>query len=437
MENITKRFPGVLALDDVSFTVDEGEVLSIVGSNGAGKSTLMKVLSGAYSGTTYSGRILINGKEVKFLTPADAESAGIAMIYQEISLMLDMSIAENIFMGSLPQKRKGIVDSKELYHQATELLAQVGLRLDPKSIVRTLSASQQQMLSIAKAMAKKPRILVLDEPTSTLTETEVKYLFQVIENLKNQGVSCIYISHKLDEVFSLSDRIMVMRDGKVQGIIPKEKVVPTEIISMMIGQRYTAFQRSKSKIDETRDMFSVSHYSVRHPNVPGTNILNDISFTVKKGEILGLIGLVGSGRSELVTSIFGYKNKSSGGTVSVNGKPVQISGPAQAKQLGLGLITEDRKVNGFVGMMSIQENITLPNLKMVSSKGVIRKKTEQEYAQKYKDSLAIRANSIQTQLSTLSGGNQQKVVLGKWLMSQPRVLFLDEPTRGIDVCAKF
>ena len=437
MQDITKQFPGVLALDDVSFSINPGEVFSIIGSNGAGKSTLMKVLSGAYPTGSYTGKIFICGKEVKFQTPADAEGAGIAMIYQEISLMLDMSIAENIFMGNLPKKKGGIVDTKKMYQQAADLLKQVGLGLNPKAMVRTLSTSQQQMLSIAKAMAQKPSILVLDEPTSTLTETEVKYLFASIEKLKCTGVSCIYISHKLDEVFALSDHIMVMRDGKVQGVIEKKEVDPNKIISMMIGQQYTAFKRTKSNIDELTNVFEIRNYCVRHPYVPGTNILNNINFSVKKGEILGLIGLVGSGRSELVTSIFGYKNKACAGEVLIDGKKVAINNPLDAKKYGLGLLTEDRKINGFVGLMDVKENITLPNLKMVSKGGVINKSDERRQAQQYKDSLSIKANSIHTNLMTLSGGNQQKVVLGKWLMSQPKVLFLDEPTRGIDVGAKY
>lgn len=437
MQNITKQFPGVLALDNVSFSVNAGEVFSIIGSNGAGKSTLMKVLSGAYQTGSYTGKILICGKEVKFSTPADAENAGIAMIYQEISLMLDMSIAENIFMGNLPKKKTGIVDSKKMYRQAGDLLEQVGLELNPKAMVRTLSTSQQQMLCIAKAMAQKPSILVLDEPTSTLTETEVKYLFASIEKLKSTGVSCIYISHKLDEVFALSDHIMVMRDGKVQGVIDKKDVNPNKIINMMIGQQYTEFKRSKSNIYESEKVFEIKNYCVRHPYVPGANILNNINFSIKKGEILGLIGLVGSGRSELVTSIFGYKNKACAGEVFIDGKKVTISSPLDAKKYGLGLLTEDRKINGFVGLMDVKENITLPNLKMVSKGGVINKSDERSQAQQYKDSLSIKANSIRTNLMTLSGGNQQKVVLGKWLMSQPKVLFLDEPTRGIDVGAKY
>ena len=437
MQNITKQFPGVLALDDVSFSINAGEVFSIIGSNGAGKSTLMKVLSGAYPANTYTGKIIINRKEARFSTPADAESSGIAMIYQEISLMLDMSIAENIFMGNLPKKKGGIVDSKTMYKQTADLLEQVGLELNPKAMVRELSTSQQQMLSIAKAMAQKPSILVLDEPTSALTETEVKYLFSSIEKLKSTGVSCIYISHKLDEVFALSDHIMVMRDGRVQGIIAKKDVEPNKIINMMIGQQYTAFKRSKTNIDESANLFEIRNYSVRHPYVPGENILNNINFGVKKGEILGLIGLVGSGRSELVTSIFGYKNKASSGEIWMDGKKVTISNPLDAKKYGLGLLTEDRKRNGFVGMMNVKENITLPNLRMVSKGGIIDKTNERKEAQKYKDSLSIKANSIFTSLLTLSGGNQQKVVLGKWLMSQPKVLFLDEPTRGIDVGAKY
>lgn len=437
MQNITKQFPGVLALNDVSFKINAGEVFSIIGSNGAGKSTLMKILSGAYSANTYSGKIIVNGKEVKFLTPADAESAGIAMIYQEISLMLDMSIAENIFMGNLPKNTIGIVDLSKMYKQAAELLEQVGLSLNPKAMVRTLSTSQQQMLSIAKAMAQKPKVLVLDEPTSALTETEVKYLFASIEKLKKIGVSCIYISHKLDEVFALSDHIMVMRDGQVQEIVEKKDVDPNKIICMMIGQQYTAFKRSKCNIDESVDVFEVRNYSVKYPYAPGTNILNNISFSIKKGEILGLIGLVGSGRSELVTSIFGYQNKASSGEIWMEGKKVNISNPSDAKKHGLALLTEDRKLNGFVGLMNVKENITLPNLKMISNGGIIDGKSECRQAQSYKDSLSIKANSIQTGLLTLSGGNQQKVVLGKWLMSQPKVLFLDEPTRGIDVGAKY
>ena len=437
MRHITKQFPGVLALDDVSFSINAGEVFSIIGSNGAGKSTLMKVLSGAYPATSYGGEILINGKEVRFITPADAESAGIAMIYQEISLMLDMSIAENIFMGKLPRKKGGIVDSKKMFQQAAELLAQVGLSLNPKAMVRTLSTSQQQMLCIAKAVAQKPGILVLDEPTSTLTETEVNYLFAAIEKLKNTGVSCVYISHRLDEVFTLSDRIMIMRDGKVRGIVPKEDVDQNKIIDLMIGQQYTAFSRAKSNMDETMNVFELRDFTVKHPYVSGTNILSNVSFHLKRGEILGLIGLVGSGRSELVTSIFGYKNKARSGEIWMEGKRVNIRNPADAKRHGLGLLTEDRKNNGFVGLMNIKENITLPNLKQVSKNGIIHKPREQGRAQEYKDLLTIKANSILTNLMTLSGGNQQKVVLGKWLMTHPKVLFLDEPTRGIDVGAKY
>ena len=437
MQNITKQFPGVLALDDVSFSINAGEVYSIIGSNGAGKSTLMKILSGAYSASTYTGKIFINNQEVKFSTPTDAENAGIAMIYQEVSLMLDMDIAENIFMGNAPKWKFGIIDSKKMYGIAAELLEQVGLDLNPRTMVRSLSTSQQQMLCIAKAMAKKPKILVLDEPSSTLTETEVKYLFAVINKLKATGVSCIYISHKLDEVFALSDHIMVMRDGKLQGVIKKADIDQNKIISMMIGQQYTAFERTKENIDESTAIFEVKDYSVKHPYSPGVNILNDISFNVKKGEILGLVGLVGSGRSELLTSIFGYENKTRSGEVFIDGKKVSILSPIHAKRYGLGLLTEDRKLNGFVGLMDIRENITLPNLKLVSKGGIISSESERANSKKYKESLSIKANSIHTNLMTLSGGNQQKVVLGKWLMSQPKVLFLDEPTRGIDIGAKY
>lgn len=437
MEHISKQFPGVLALDNVSLSVYEGEVLSIVGSNGAGKSTLMKILSGAYSATTYTGKVIIDGKEARLLTPVDAEKAGVAMIYQEISLMLDMSIAENIFMGKLPLKKNKILDTDKLYSDAEVLLGRVGLDLDPRAHVRSLSTSQQQMLNIAKALAKDPKILVLDEPTSTLTETEVKYLFDVIDNLKKSGVSCIYISHKLDEVFTLSDRIVIMRDGKVQGTIAKEEVDPGKVINMMIGRSFTSFERTKSNIIEDKVMLEVKNYKVRHPFVPNRNILEDVSFSLRAGEILGLVGLVGSGRSELVSSLFGYKNKTAGGDVLIEGQKVEVKSPAQAKEMGLGLLTEDRKLNGFVGVMDIKENITLPNLGQISRKGLISASFEKSQAQKYFDIMSIKAPSIKTVASTLSGGNQQKVVLSKWLMSNPKILFLDEPTRGIDVGAKF
>lgn len=437
MENIRKEFPGVLALDNVSFSVFSGEVFSIIGSNGAGKSTLMKVLSGAYPATTYTGNIFINGTEVRLMNPADAEKKGIAMIYQEISLMLDMSVAENIFMGNLPLTKAKIVDKKELYSNARELLDMVGLDIEPKAMVRTLSTSQQQMVSIAKALAKKPRVLVLDEPTSALTETEVKYLFDAVKHLKDAGVSCIYISHKLDEVFSLSDRIMVMRDGQVQSIFEKQDFDPIVIISQMIGQRYSTFERSKSNTDETRTLLELKEYCVKHPSIPGKNILNNISFKIHKGEIVGLLGLVGSGRSELVSSLFGYKNTSTGGQVFIDGKNTVIKSPVDAIKHGMGLLTEDRKFEGLVGMMDIRENITLANLKQISKRGLINKHREFESAKVYKEAISIKANSLRTIVSTLSGGNQQKVVLSKWLMSNPQILLLDEPTRGIDIGAKF
>ena len=437
MENITKRFPGVIALKNATFSVYKGEILSIIGENGAGKSTLMKILSGAYTCNSYEGKIFIYDKEKHFYSPRDAEDAGIEMIYQEISHMLDMSVGENIFVGHYPEaKFHGRVNWDKLYTDSKELLRKVGLNIDPRMKVRNLSTSQQQMLSIAKALAKNPKILVLDEPTSALTKSEVKFLFDIINSLKLNGISCIYISHKLDEVFEVSDRVMVMRDGEIQAIKSKGEASNAELVRLMIGRNIDRYKRITS-VNSQDIVLEVKNLSVPHPYIKNRFILNNISFNLKKGEILGLAGLVGSGRSELVNSIVGYKNTVKNAEIYIEGKRVNIKTPADAKENGIALASEDRKVNGFVGLMNIMNNISLSSLESISPRGIINKQREREEANRYKETLNIKAPGIFTKVFNLSGGNQQKVVLSKWLMTNPKVLILDEPTRGIDIGAKY
>lgn len=437
MENITKRFPGVLALKNASFSINKGEVFSIIGENGAGKSTLMKILSGAYSCDSYEGKVYVNGDEISFYSPIDAEKAGIQMIYQEISHMRDLSVGENIFMGKFPHSRlKGTIDWNLVYEYTKKLLQKVGLDIDPRAKVRNLSTSQQQMLSIAKALAKAPKVLILDEPTSALTHSEVKYLFDIIGSLKAQGISCIYISHKLDEVFEISDRVMVMRDGEIQAIKSKGEVCNAELIRLMVGRNIDKYTR-KNESNHREVILEVKNLTIPHDYIKNRNLLKDISFNLKKGEILGLAGLVGSGRSELVNCIVGYKNTVKDAEIYVEGKRVNIKTPSDAKENGIALVSEDRKANGFVGVLSIMQNISLSSLKGLSFMGFINKAKEIIESERYKESLRIKAPDINTKVSNLSGGNQQKVVLSKWLMTKPKVLILDEPTRGIDIGAKF
>lgn len=433
-QEITKKFPGVVALNKVSVDVKQGEVLAIVGENGAGKSTLMKVLSGAYSCDSYTGKVFIQDKEVKIRTPRDAEAAGICMIYQEVSHMPALTIAENVFMGCYPKKKNGMVDWKAMFEQAKKYLDVVGLNVDEQQPLRNLSTSQQQMVSIAKALAKNPKILILDEPTSALTKSEVEYLFDIIKKLKADGISCIYISHKLDEVFEISDRVVVMRDGEVRMVAPIDELDNAKLVSTMVGNNVAHFSRYNENIGDL--VMEIKNFAVPHNMIPGHNLLENISFELHKGEVLGLAGLVGTGRSELCESIIRYNREPSAGEVWVDGKKVDIHNPNDAIQAGIALLSEDRRRNGFVGVMSIAKNTTLASMKKVLRGGLIDYPEENRAAKKYFDIMRTKAPDTETQVQNLSGGNQQKVVLAKWMMTNPKVLILDEPTRGIDVGAK-
>ncbi len=435
MRKITKKFPGVLALDHVSITAYKGEIHALCGENGAGKSTLMKVLSGSYEEGSYEGEIWVGGKQQHFSGPADSEAAGIGMIYQEISMHLDMSIAENLFLGRWPRKGR-FVDWKKLESDARKYMEMVGLNdVEPSVILRQLGASQQQLVSIARALSKDPQILVLDEPTSPLTSREADKLFEILNSLRDRGIACILITHKMDEVFAHADRVTVIRDGKSISTHPLAETDSNQIIKDMVGREITNLY-PKEEVPIGEAILEVRNFSVPHPTVPHRKIIEDASFTLHSGEILGIAGLVGAGRSELVNAIFGKAPKLSG-EIYIRGEKKNIQSPRDAMREGIGLVTEERKVDGILMGMSIAQNITLPNLNQISNHGIMNLKKERGFSQKYFDALRIKAPSLETLMQQLSGGNQQKVVFAKWIAQNPQILILDEPTRGIDVSAKY
>ena len=435
MKNITKQFLAVKALDDVSLNLEKGEVLAICGENGAGKSTLMKVLSGSYPYGDYEGKIFVDGQEVHFQNSRDSENCGIEMIYQEISLHLDLSVAENLCLGKLPVNKAGFVNWSAMNAAAAESLEMVGLEVDPTQKVKTLSTSQQQLLSIARAIKKNPKILVLDEPTSALTQSETDNLLSIVRGLRDKGVSCLYISHKLEEVFRIADRITVLRDGKYISTYRTEDTTSEKLIEDMVGRKIEVLYPKVCSVKE-EELFRVEHLCVPHPYMKDTNIVDDVSFSLKKGEVLALAGLVGAGRSELLDALFKASTTGVSGELFLEGKKLEAKTPDDMKKAGIGYLTEDRKASGFIGIASVKSNITLASLDKISGKAFIDGIKEKKYANEYVDSLRIKTPDIDTYAINLSGGNQQKVVLAKWLMTDLKVLFLDEPTRGIDVGAK-
>lgn len=434
MKNISKKFITILALNNVNFNLFEGEIHALVGENGAGKSTLMRILSGSYSNQTYEGDIEMRGIKKNFLTTDDSERAGIEMIYQEISLHLDLTVAENIFLGRLPKKKIGSIDWKKTYQEAKKALNLVGLNVNTHMLVRGLNTSQKQLICIAKALFRNPKILVLDEPTSALTEREAENLMKIILNLKKQGISCVYISHKLDEVFTIADRVTVLRDGSVISTYLNSEIVPDKIIENMVGREITQMY-PKVQVPIGDEILRIKEFTVAVNSSNRKNIIENISFSVCSGEILGIGGLVGSGRSELVNAIFGSIPRKIG-KVFYKGKEIKIKSPIDAINHHISLVTEDRQANGFVGSMSIRENTTLASLKRIFGKLFLKKNYEIEIVENITKQLSIKAPSIETNVLHLSGGNQQKVVLSKWLLKDVKVLILDEPTRGIDIGAK-
>lgn len=434
MLNITKSFPGVRALDGVTFDLHKGEIHALVGENGAGKSTLMKVLGGVYPHGQYGGKILITGQEQRFAAVRDAERAGIAVIYQELSLVKEMTIAENIFLGREP-RIFGVIRREELYRRAQEILKEVHLEVDPHTPIGNLGIGQQQLVEIAKALSHDARILVLDEPTAALTDTEVETLFGILDKLRARGVGMIYISHKLHEVFRVSDRITVLRDGRTVGTSATVDTNQAQVIARMVGREvgdiFPVVDHDQGKV-----VFAVRDISVEDPAVAGKKLVKAVSFSVRRGEVLGIAGLMGAGRSDLLMAIFGAHFGRISGDIEIEGRRVNITSPAKAIKYGLGFVTEDRKRFGLMMDQTILNNMTLAGLRQISGRFITSIDAEAAAGERAMKDLRVKANSVFTAAGTLSGGNQQKVVLAKWLLTNPRVLFLDEPTRGIDVGAK-
>ncbi len=434
MKEITKEFPGVKALDGVTFDLRGGEIHALVGENGAGKSTLMKVLSGVHEAGTYGGEIFVDGELREFQNIREAETAGIAIIFQELSLVKELTVGENIFLGKEPS-RFGVINWSELYHRATKLLKDLHLAIDPRTPVGSLGIGQQQLVEIAKALSQNAKILVLDEPTAALTESEVETLFAILEKLKARGVGMIYISHKLDEVFKIGDRITVLRDGRTVGTDTKENLTKEKVIALMVGREVgDIFPKASHELGETA--LEVKNLTAIEAEAPHKKAVDDISFSVRKGEVLGIAGLMGAGRSELLMAIFGAWQGKASGEIFVDGKKVALDSPSEAIARGIGFVTEDRKRFGLILEQTLLDNMTLAGLKRISGAFLTHRAREAQAAAGMMKSLRVKAGSPLTVANTLSGGNQQKVVLGKWLLTNPKILFLDEPTRGIDVGAK-
>lgn len=427
MHNISKRFPGVCALDCVDLVVKKGEVHAVVGENGAGKSTLMKVLCGAYH--MDSGNILINGEEVFINHPLDAQRLGIATIYQEFNLAPHLSVQSNIFIGREPTKRLfGWIDENQIFSNTNSLFKQLGVEVEPSKEIRNLSVSQQQFTEIAKALSMNPKILIMDEPTSALPEKEIQQLFKVIRRIKNEGVTILYISHCLDEVFEIADSITVLRDGKHILTKPKEELTKEEVITQIVGIELAKIQRPKKHQHDNQIAMRVEHLYQGEK-------LRDISFELYKGEILGIAGLLGAGRTELLCCLFGINHKTSG-KISIDGRLCEIEDPSDAIKLGMGYVPEDRKMQGLYLGLSTRANILATYIRFFFRKFIVDQQKEKEVADHHIQTMNIKVYSQEQIVLNLSGGNQQKVLLGRWLSMNPKILLLDDPTRGIDVGAR-
>jgi len=438
MREITKTFPGVKALDNVSFSVEEGEIHALVGENGAGKSTLMKVLSGIYPHGDYDGEIRYDGDVAAFYGIKDSENRGIIIIHQELALVPLLSIAENIFLGN-ERAKGGVINWHESFRRTEDLLKKVGLTEAPATTLGKLGVGKQQLVEIAKALSKEVRLLILDEPTAALSEADSQALLDLILELKTQGVTSIIISHKLNEVRRVADTITVLRDGATVSTINASghDVTEDRIVRDMVGRdmahRYPERERSSGEV-----LFEVSNWNAGHPEHTERQVVKNVSFNVRAGEVVGIAGLMGAGRTELAMSLFGQSyGRNISGEVKLKGQPIDVSSVSAAIRNGLAYVTEDRKELGLILEEPIVRNITLANLPAVANSGVLNQSEETQVAEKYRKAMNIRTPSVFQRVMNLSGGNQQKVVLSKWLFTDPQVLILDEPTRGIDVGAKF
>jgi ribose transport system ATP-binding protein len=425
MRHIRKTFPGVVALDDMHLDLREGEVHVLLGENGAGKSTLMKILSGAYRKD--SGQIFLRGEEVEIQGPKHAQKLGIGIIYQELNLVPYLTAGENVFLGREPRRIPGVIDQKALFAAAQEILDRLGLSINARTLVSELGVAEQQMVEVAKALSLNARILIMDEPTSALTEQEITELFATIRRLKAKGVSIIYISHRMDELFAIGDRVTVFRDGLYIGTESIAAVDQRKLIRMMVGRSLEdQYPKRRAKVGEAL---------LKVDGLTNNDLLQNISFSLHRGEVLGIAGLMGSGRTALARALFGVEKYLSG-TISVHGKPEKFRTPRQAINRGLGYLTEDRKSQGLVLVLSVKDNICLPSVEQFSRFGIVDEQLEREAADKYVRELRIKTPTTHQPVVYLSGGNQQKVVLSKLLCTESDILIFDEPTRGIDVGSK-
>ena len=424
LNDVVKEFPGVKALKGVKLEVRPGTVHTLMGENGAGKSTLMKCLIGIHPAT--SGKILYKGKEINFKNPQEAIDAGISMIHQELSPVLERSVCDNVWLGREPKKGL-MVDHKKMHNDCVELFKRMGLEQDPKEKMKNLTVAKMQMVEIIKAVSYDSSVVIMDEPTSALTETEVEDLFKIIEELKAKGVAIIYISHKMDEIFRISDDISVYRDGEYIGTDSVDNLTQEKVIQMMVGREITdMFPKQQCKIGEV---------ILKVDNLCAGRQVQNVSFELRRGEILGFAGLVGAGRTETMEAIFGMRHKTSG-TIYKEGKEININNPIDAINNHIGLLTEDRRGNGIVGLLSIKENIVLANMNLKAYGMPLNHRQMKADTQEYIDKIRIKTPTMDTPIKNLSGGNQQKVLVGRWLLTNPDILIVDEPTRGIDVGAK-
>lgn len=425
MRGIDKAFGGNAVLKNAGFLLDDGEIHALMGENGAGKSTLMKILTGVY--TRDAGTVIVDGQEVHYKNLQEAEKAGIVFIHQELNVMFDLTVEENMFMGKEIKNAFGICDSKAMRAEVKKVLDRLGVEIDPGKRMNELSIGQQQMIEIAKALMLDAKVIIMDEPTTALTTKETEVLFKVVNGLREKGVSIVYISHRMEEIFELCDRITVLRDGSYIGTEKIADITMNDVVKMMIGREIG--ERYPSRDNEIGDVV----FEVKGLNCPG--VFKDVNFQVHAGEVLGVSGLMGAGRTEIMQAIFGNMPNVSG-TIMLNGKEIQNKTPEQAKKNGIGFITEDRKVQGLLLQDSILKNISIANLDKISKNGVLNKKAEDDLIKRGIEELHIKCFGPDHACVNLSGGNQQKVVFAKWIYTEPKVLILDEPTKGVDIGAK-
>jgi ABC-type sugar transport system ATPase subunit len=425
VQRISKEFPGVKALEEVDLHLRRGEVHALIGENGAGKSTLIKILAGVY--LRDAGQIIFDGEDVEIATPAESLKLGIKVVFQELSLIPHMTVGENVFLESFPLRRNNTIDWDRLYGETKKILDSIGLDINPKSKLYKLTVSQQQMVEIARALSHEAKVVIMDEPTSALTPNEVEHLFNVIRTLRDRGIGILYVTHKLEEVMEICERVTVLRDGRLISSRMVSETTNDELVTDMVGRAIkTLFPKSHTGKGEV--MLDVRNLSTEKK-------LKEVSFQVRAGEVVGIFGLMGAGRTELAKAMFGLDPVTEG-RITIAGQELKHGSTWQSTKMGLGYLTEDRKEEGLVLQMSVAHNITLPSLEEISSAGFIRRKDEAQRAQEFVDAFSIKTPSLRQKVMYLSGGNQQKVLLARWLMKKLRVIILDEPTRGIDVGAK-